>query len=299
MNTTSTTSTVALSPEFLARLERLALLARSTQLGMSKGERRSKRKGSSVEFADYRDYVQGDDLRHVDWNVYGRLEALYLKLFQEQEDLTVHLLVDASRSMAFGTPSKIEMAAKLASAIGYIGLVGYDRVSAEAFADGITHRLSPCRGKAQAGRMLSFFSAITADGRTALEESTKSYVLRNRAKGIAILFSDFLDPEGFEGSIRRLLQTNSDCYVVHILSREEIDPPIAGDLKLLDSEFSMHVEVSASPALIRRYKQNLEGFCESIRKYCLARGVGYVFAPSDESFERLTLDTLRHGGMLR
>jgi uncharacterized protein (DUF58 family) len=297
--TTNTITPTLLSPEFLSRLERLALMARKTQLGMAKGERKSKRRGSSVEFADYRDYVQGDDLRHVDWNIYGRLESLYLKLFHEQEDLTVHMLVDASRSMGFGTPPKIELATKLAAAIGYIGLVGYDRISAETFADGITHRLAPCRGRAHAGKLLAFLSAANADGRTALEESTKSYVMRNRAKGVAVLFSDFLDPEGYEGCLRRLLQSGSDCYAVHVLSREEIDPPIAGDLKLLDSEYATHVEVSASPSLIKRYKKNLEGFCESIRKYCLARGIGYIFAPSDEPLERLTLDALRRGGMFR
>lgn len=295
----ATETTPLLTPDFLARLERLALMARKTQLGLAKGERKSKRKGSSVEFADYRDYVQGDDLRHVDWNIYGRLESLYLKLFQEQEDLTVHLLIDASRSMGFGTPAKVEMATRLAAAIGYIGLVGYDRVSAEAFSEGRTHRLAPCRGRAHASKLLAFLSAVQADGRTALEDSTKSYVLRNRAKGVAVLFSDFLDPEGFEGCLRRLLVSGSDCYAVHILSRDEIDPPIAGDLKLLDSEMPMHVEVSASPSLLRRYKKNLEGFCESVRTYCLARGIGYIFAPSDESFERLTLDVLRRGGMVK
>ncbi|HRI86857.1 MAG TPA: DUF58 domain-containing protein [Candidatus Hydrogenedentes bacterium] len=299
MTSESTTCRELLSAQFLQRLEQLALTARKSQIGAAKGERKSKRKGTSVEFADYRDYVQGDDLRHVDWNIYGRLESLYLKLFHEQEDVTVHLLIDASRSMGFGTPAKIELAAKLAAAIGYIGLIGYDRVSAESFADGITHRLAPGRGRAQAPKLLSFLSGVRANGRTALEDSTKSYVLRNRAKGVAVLFSDFLDPEGFEGCLRRLQQSGSDCYAIHILSRDEIDPPIAGDLKLLDSEYAMHVEVSASPALLKRYKQNLEGFCESVRKQCLARGIGYIFAPSDEPFERLTLDVLRRGGMLR
>lgn len=299
MSTETSTNFGLLSAEFLQRLERLALVAKKLQLGMAKGERKSKRKGSSVEFADYRDYVQGDDLRHVDWNIFGRLESLYLKLFQEQEDLTVHLLIDASRSMAFGTPPKIVLATKLAAAIGYIGLVGYDRVSAESFADGMTHRLAPCRGRAHAGKLLTFLSAVRADGKTALEDSTKSYVMRNRAKGVAVLFSDFLDPEGYEGCLRRLLQSGSDCYAVHVLSREEIDPPIAGDLKLLDSEYAMHVEVSASPALLKRYKKNLEGFCESIRTYCLARGISYIFAPSDESLERLALDAFRRGGMFK
>lgn len=299
MSSQDVTAAALLSPEFLRRLERLAIAARKAQAGTSKGERRSKRKGSSVEFADYRDYVQGDDLRHVDWNIYGRLEALYLKLFQEQEDLTVHLLIDASRSMGFGQPPKIEFAAKLAAAIGYIGLVGSDRVSVEAFADGITHRLTPCRGRASAPKLLSFLAGLRADGKTALDSTTRSYFVRNGAKGVAVLISDFLDPEGFEGCVRRLTISGSDCYAIHVLSRDEIDPPIAGDLKLLDSEFGGHVEISASPALLKRYRDNVSGFCEAVRTFCLARGVGYLFAPSDEPFERLTLDVLRRGGLLK
>jgi len=299
MNVQDTSADLLLEPDFIRKLERLSIAARRVQLGVAKGERKSKRKGSSVEFADYRDYVQGDDLRHVDWNIYGRLGALYLKLFQEHEDLTVHLLVDASKSMAFGAPSKIQFAAKLAAAIGYIGLVGYDRVSAEAFSDVGTQRLLPCRGKASAHKLLTFMSSMSADGGTQLEQSTRSYVIRNRAKGVAVLLSDFLDPEGFEGCLRRLRQSGSDCYAIHVLSRAEIDPSVTGDLRLLDSETDTHVEVSASPALIKKYKENLSGFCEAIRRYCLAREIGYIFAPSDGPFERLTLDVLRSGGMLR
>ncbi|MCC6490817.1 MAG: DUF58 domain-containing protein [Candidatus Hydrogenedentes bacterium] len=288
-----------LEPDFLRKLERLSIAARHVQLGLAKGERKSKRKGSSVEFADYRDYVQGDDLRHVDWNIYGRLDALYLKLFQEHEDLTVHLLVDASRSMGFGAPSKIEFAARLAAAIGYVGLVGYDRVSAEAFSAAGVQRLVPCRGKASAHKLLDFMSRIVAEGGTQLEQNTKSYVIRNRSKGVAVLFSDFLDPNGFEGCLKRLRQSGSDCFAVHILSRAEIDPAITGDLRLLDSETQEYVEVSASPALLKRYKENLSGFCEAIRRFCLARGIGYIFAPTDGPFDRLTLDVLRSGGLFK
>ena len=213
-------SDMLLDTEFLRKLERLAIAARRVQLGSVKGERKSKRKGSSIEFADYRDYVQGDDLRHIDWNMFGRLDALYLKLFQDQEDLTVHLLLDASRSMSFGRPPKIEFAAKLAAAIGYIALVGYDRVSAEALGDAAPRRLPPSRGKASAHKLFSFIESIRASGGTHLDPSLKSYVLRNRAKGVAVLISDFFDEAGFEQSLRRLMQTGSDCYVIHVMSRD-------------------------------------------------------------------------------
>jgi uncharacterized protein (DUF58 family) len=285
-----------LEPEFLRKLERLAIGAKRVRLGHARGERKSKRKGSSVEFADYRDYVQGDDLRHIDWNILGRLDSLYLKLFQEQEDLTVHLLVDASKSMQFGSPSKISFAQKAAAAIAYIGLVGHDRVTAETFGEHPT-RLAPCTGKASTRKLLNYFASIEAGGATDLEAACRAYTIRNRAKGIKVFLSDFLDEAGFEGSLRRLAQTGSDVYVIHVLAPEEIDPKVTGDLKLLDSETGAHTEISVSPSLLRRYKENLTGFTEAIRSYCLARGMAYVLAPSDTPFERLTLEMLRRSGL--
>lgn len=286
-------------PDFLRKLEQLAIASKRVKLGVSKGERKSKRKGVSVEFADYRDYVQGDDLRHVDWNIFGRLDSLYLKLFQEQEDLTLHLLIDASESMAYGSPKKMEFACKLAAALGYVALASYDRVSVEAFSETTTRRLRPCRGKASATKLFSFIESISAEGGTHLEQSCRSYVLRNRAKGVAVLLSDFFDERGFEGSLRRLAQSGSDLYAVHVLSPDEISPLISGDLKLLDSESEEHTEISVSPALLKRYQKNVTGFQESIRRYCLARDIGYVFAPSDTAYDKLMLDLLRRGGMLR
>ena len=296
----ATTARTLLEPEFLRKLERLAIAAKRVQLGMTKGERKSKRKGSSVEFADYRDYVQGDDLRHVDWNIYARLDALYLKLFQEQEDLTVHLLIDASLSMGFGTPAKLEFACKLAAAIGYVGLVGYDRVSVEAFSEGQARRMRPVRGRASAMKLFSFIQAIEARGTTELERACRSHVVRNRAtKGIALIISDFFDPDGFEGCLRRLTQSGSDLYAVQVMAPEEIDPELSGDLKLVDCETSSFTEISVSRALMKRYKKNRDGFCESIRRFCLARGIGHFVVSSATPVEQLTLDVLRRGGMFR
>jgi len=289
-----------LDADFLRQIERLALISKRAQIGMAKGERKSKRKGSSVEFADYRDYVQGDDLRHIDWNLAGRLNTLYLKLFREQEDVTLHLLLDASASMAFGKPSKIGFACKVAAALGYIALVGYDRLSVEAFQHGATsHRLPACRGKASANKLFTFLQGIQTGGTTQLDDACRSYILRNRAKGVAVLFSDMLDPAGFEGCLRRLCMSGSDLYIVHTLARDEVDPPISGDLRLVDSETRAHTEISMSRTLLKRYRQNLDGFCDAIRRDCLARGIGYIPAVSDMPFERLTLDVLRRGGMLK
>jgi uncharacterized protein (DUF58 family) len=285
-----------LEPDFLRKLERLAISAKRVRLGHARGERKSKRKGSSVEFADYRDYVQGDDLRHIDWNILGRLDALYLKLFQEQEDLTVNLIVDASKSMQFGSPSKIAFARKAAAAIAYIGLVSNDRVAAEAFGERNV-RLAPCSGKASTRKLLEYFAGLEAGGSTNLEAACRAFNIRNRAKGITVILSDFLDEAGFEGGLRRLAQAGSEVYVIHVLAPEEIDPSVTGDLKLLDSETGAHTEISVSPTLLKRYKQNVTGFTEAIRAYCLARGMAYVFAPSDTPFERLTLEMLRRSGL--
>ena len=277
-------------------MERLAIGAKRVRLGHARGERKSKRKGSSVEFVDYRDYVQGDDLRHVDWNIFGRLDALYLKLFQEQEDLTLNLLIDVSKSMQFGTPSKIGFARKAAAAIGYIGLVSNDRVAAEAFGE-TPSRLAPCMGKASTRKLLQYFASLEAGGSTDLEAACRAHTIRNRTKGVTVILSDFLDEAGFEGSLRRLAQTGSEIYVLHVLAPDEIDPNVTGDLKLVDSETGAHTEISVSPALLRRYKKNLTGFTEAIRSYCLARGMTYVLTPSDTPFERLTLEMLRRSGL--
>lgn len=288
-----------LDPAFLRRLERLALVAKRTQLGVAKGERRSKRKGQSTEFADYRDYVQGDDLRHIDWNIYGRLNQLYLKLFQEQEDLTLHVLIDASRSMDFGTPTKLGFARKLAAAVAYIALVSYDRVSIEAFNGDAVQRLAPVRGKASAMKLFTFLQNVQAGGGTALEQQTRAYMLRNRARGVALLISDFFDETGYEGPIRRLTQSGSDAYAIHVLAPEEIEPSLTGDLKLVDSETQAFAEISVSRALLKRYKENRDGFCDEVRRFCLARGVGHYVVSSDTSVEELTLEVLRRGGLVK
>lgn len=287
-----------LEPAFLARLERLTLSARKVQLGVAKGERKSKRKGVSTDFADYRDYVQGDDLRHVDWNLYGRLESLHLKLFQDQEDLTLTLLVDASQSMAFGTPQKIDFARKLAAALGYVALVKYDRVAVEVIGGPTRQRLEPCRGRVSVRKFLSFAEGIQSGGAAQLDAACRHLAARQAKKGVVILVSDFLDEAGYEEPLRRLAQCG-EVYAVQVLAPEELNPQLSGDLKLIDAESGGFAEISVTGALLDGYRKRLDEFTEGIRRFCNARGMGHFLVSSATPVETFVLDTLRRGGVLR
>lgn len=286
-----------LSPAFLARLERLALAVKRTRTGVVKGERKSKRKGASTDFADYRDYVQGDDLRHLDWNIYARLETLYLKLFQEYEDLTLFLLIDASQSMAYGSPNKISFAKRMAAALAYIALVGGDRVVIEAPGARL-QRLEQLRGRHLAKRMFAFVESIEAGGAGSLERACRDFSLRNRRNGIVVFFSDLFD-DTWEDAIRQLIASGSDVYIVQTLAPEEISPRLSGDLRLVDSESGVAVEVSMSPTLSKRYETERNEFLTAVRKTVLSRGAVHLPVSSAMPVEQMTLDILRRGGLVR
>src|SRR4051794_28217598 len=223
-----------LAPEFLARLEQLELVSRKIFLGRMKGERRSKKKGQSVEFADYRNYVVGDDLRHLDWNLYARLDRLFIRLFMEEEDLHFYVLLDNSLSMDFGTPSKLHYARQVAAALGFIGLVNMDRVVIEAFNDRLTQRMPAMRGRRSLWRMLDYLAKIEPAGPSDLRQALRAFSMQCSGKGIVVLLSDLMDKGGYEEALRYLVARQLDIYVIQILSQEEIDPEIVGDLRLVD-----------------------------------------------------------------
>src|SRR4051812_17749869 len=232
----SSVATELLSPELLAQLERLELVTRKIFRGRMKGERRSKRKGQSVEFADFRNYVPGDDLRLLDWNLYARLDKLIIKLFLEEEDLHFYALIDASMSMDFGDPTKLQYAKQLAAALAFIGLVRADRVRIETIGQPPSARGPVLRGRASVWRMLSQIDSIQPGETTSLAAGVKSFCIRNPGKGIVLLMSDLMDKEGYETALRYFVSNEMDCYVVHILSQEELEPDVKGDLKLVDCE---------------------------------------------------------------
>ena len=288
-----------LEPEFLAKLEQLELVSRKVFLGRLKGERRSKRKGTSVEFADYRNYVVGDDLRRIDWNIYGRLDRLFLKLFLEEEDLHFFVLVDTSNSMDFGDPTKLHYAKQVAAALAFIALVNHDRLVIETFSDQIDLRLPPTRGRTQFWRALDFLEKLQPGGGSQLAPAMKNFSLRHAGKGIVVLISDLLDKGGYENALRYLVARQMDIYVIHVLSHEEVQPELAGDLRLVDAEDEDIAEITISGPLLKRYKQNLESFCSGARDFCNRRGITYLFTTNEQPFDRLILNYLRERGLVR
>ena len=293
-----TTTNKLLPPELLARIERLELVSRKVFRGRLKGERRSRRKGQSVEFADFRNYVPGDDLRFVDWNLYARLDKLFLKLFLEEEDLHVYFLVDASPSMEFGEPTKFFAAQQIAAALGFIGLCRGDRVKIEFL--GARNSSSPVlRGRSQLWRMLEFVESRKADEVFSLTDSIKQFSLRNTGRGICVLVSDLMDKSGYEPALRMLVGRQMDVFVLHLLSPEEMEPDLKGDLKLIDCEDDDEAEISVSQALLKRYQATLAAFVDQARKFCSQRGITYLLARSDQSTDLMINQYLRQRGLVR
>ena len=288
-----------LTPEFMAKLGALGVVSKKILAGKLRGERRSKKRGESIEFADHRQYSQGDDLRRIDWNLYGRLEKLFLKLFLAEEDLSVYLLIDASRSMDFGSVNKFDYARKVAAAVAYIGISNLDRVSLTVNAGGKEHTLSNIRGKNQVFRLFDFLSKIKPDGGTDLADAAKRFVIRNRRPGVVLMISDFLDPQGFEAPLRVLAGNRMDVFAVHILAKEEVDPVLTGDFLLVDSETGDRLDVTASRRLVENYQKTVRGFCSSLQQFCAARGIAYLFASTELPFEALVLSYLRTAGLVR
>ncbi len=283
---------------FLRQLERLQLLMRSPVRGGLKGGRRSVKRGQSVEFADYRDYALGDDLRQLDWNVYARLEKLFVKLFIEEEDVTVTLLIDASASMAAGSPAKLVFAKRAAAALGYIGLASEDRVAVSALAGRIARRRAAMRGSGRVFRLLADLSAIEpAEGPTDLVAAVRHAAAQLHGRGVVILISDLLDPAA-DKVIRELAATGSELIVIHVLSPDELDPPLMGDLRLVDSETGERVDITADLATVDAYKARLAAWKGDFADLAAKRRASYVDLASDVNLADLMFAELRRRRVL-
>ena len=288
-----------LDAKFMARLDGLDVLSRKILQGKLQGERRSKRRGQSVEFADHRPYVVGDDLRFVDWNIYGRLNQLFLKLFLEEQDLTVHILADTSASMSVGNPSKELFAKKLTAALGYISLVNNNRLTVSLFADGVRSQLANMRGRQYLSQMAELLLTTECDGFSDFEKACHDVAAGRIGSGVTIVISDFLFKQGYDAALRRLIGARYDLYVIQVLSPQEISPELTGDLKLLDIEDMDAAEITVSSALIKYYKRNLAAYCSELRDFCRHRDAAYVQANSADSVEALVLNYLRRIQLLR
>jgi uncharacterized protein (DUF58 family) len=290
---TAPSSPDLLTPDFLAQLERFALISRRAFRGRVKGERRSPRKGSSVEFSDYRAYGVGDDIRYVDWNIYGRLDRLYLKLFVDEEDLCLHLLLDASTSMDFGAPSKLHYGAQLAAALGFVGLVNLERVGVGVLRARMAEGWSPARGRGQILGLMEFLGALRPSGLTSLGDGMTQYALRARESGLAVLISDLLDPAGYESGLKALLERRFDVHVVHVLATEEMNPSFGGDLRLVDAETGETRDLTLDGEAVKAYRQRLHDFLERAEQFCRSREISYHRVVTDTPVEAFVLSQLK------
>lgn len=288
-----------LTPEFMARLNALGVVSKKILAGKLRGERRSRKKGESLEFADYRNYAQGDDLRRIDWSLYARLERLFIKLFQAEEDLSVYLLLDASASMNFGSVNKFDYARKVAAAVAYIAMVNFDRINLGVYQGGNELYLSDMRGKKQILRLFDFLGKVSPGGEIRLLDAARHFLLRHRRPGICLVLSDFLDPQGFEAPLKGLVARRMDVFAIHVLAPEEVEVELTGDFLLVDSETGERLDVTASRRLAESYRKTVRGFCSSMQQFCAGHGITYLFASTDLPFEALVLNYLRLVGLVK
>jgi uncharacterized protein (DUF58 family) len=295
--------TTRFDDRFLRKLESLVIAVRRLSAGQMRGTRRSRRVGAGIEFADHRDYVAGDDLRYLDWNLYGRLERLALRVYEEDEDLSIDVLVDASASMATGAPaaSKLDLALQVGAALGYVGLANLDRVAVTALGDEAPAALPPARGKARILPILRQLDGVRAAGRTALGAGVRALLARRREghRGLVILISDFYDPAGYRPALDLLRHHKLEVAAIQISAPEELAPSLRGDVRLRDVETGETRELTISPAVLADYRARREALVRGLEGYCRERGVPCFAVVSDQTFDAVVLRMFRAGGLLR
>jgi uncharacterized protein (DUF58 family) len=282
---------------FLQKLEYLKLMSRHILPGRQRGEHRARKRGSGHEFADHRQYVPGDDTRHVDWKAWLRLERLLLRLFEEEADLPIDIFVDASRSMALGTPAKFDYARRVGAALAWVGLLNHDRVGLVAFGDGVREVMPQRRGRARVFSAFRFLEQLSADGATDLEETFRAALGGRRRRGLVVVVSDFLAPQGADRGFDVLRYAGHDVFAVHVVSPEEARPDLDGEAVLIDAEDA--TELRVSPAHLRAYAAAFEQHCDRIEAYCRHHGWGYARAHTDTPFEDLVLRIFQQERFLR
>lgn len=290
-----------LDSRLMARLDRLDVVSRKIFAGKIHGERRSRRRGQSVEFADFRNYSHGDDLRFVDWNIYARLDRLFLKLFLEEEDLSMVIALDMSMSMDGGNPNKFDYARRLAMALGYIGLVNNNRVSLFGFGSQRVERLTGLRGRRRTREMGRWLLDRSAEGDGGFTDGMRTIALGGQGRGVLLILSDFLFPDGYEKGLNYVAGRGFDVFALQLLSPEEMDPArhgLAGDMRLIDSETGKEVEVTASTAVLTQYRKSLETYIAELRDFSVRRSITHQVVETSLDLDTLLLDYLRRRGLL-
>jgi uncharacterized protein (DUF58 family) len=285
--------------DFLRKLEVLNVIARKILSGHLRAQRQSTRRGSGVEFSDYRPYSEGDDFRRVDWNIYRRLGEFVLKLYREEEQLTLAVLLDVSRSMAYGESEKLTYGKRVGAAIAYIGLCNLDRVHVVPFTDSLNGGLLGLRGKGKIFDIFTYLSGLEPEGRTDLASVLKAYTQKVRKRCLAVVISDFLDLDGFAVGLKALRYFRNEVYAIHLLDPKEEDPPLRGDLRLTDMETGAGRDLTITDGLRERYRRALAAHIERVRQFCMRNEIGYTLGRTSIPFDDLVLGILRQGGLIQ
>ncbi len=284
---------------FLKKLEYLHMVSRKVFTGRLRAERRTRKTGSGIEFADHRKYTWGDDFRYIDWNLYGRIDKLLLRLFEEEEDLYIYILLDCSQSMRIGDPMKLHYAMKLGAALAYIGLANLDRVALIPFSDHIHGRMPPARGKGRIFKIFEFLRNVEMGGDTNLDECITKFIHQNKRRGLAIVISDFYDPSGFEAGINTLRYNKFEPFMLQVYDEREANPALHGDLALVDCETGALKEVTITRSLLEAYKREHDKYMNELSDFCTARAIPYFRTHTKVPFDELVLTIFRQGGFLR
>ncbi|HEY2492108.1 MAG TPA: DUF58 domain-containing protein [Paenibacillus sp.] len=304
-----------LSSQLLPRLERLSLGAGRRVAGTLQGKRRSRRLGSSLEFADYRPYSPGDDIRRFDWSVYARTGKPFIRQFMDEQELMVSLYVDCSTSMDFGerkakantdgaseVPTKLLYAKQLAASIGYIALCSYERLQAVNYSRSLDSRLPILRGRGAIHRLFQFLEEAPVGGEGSLAACLSEPGAIPRLPGMTWIFSDFWLSEGEEeigNALSRLAGAGQEVVLVHIVSQEEMNPTLSGDLRLVDSEIGTGKDVSLTGKVLQTYKKEWESYQHFLSSYAAERGISYVLIPNDTPIEEAVFGILAESGLVR
>jgi len=285
--------------EFQRKLDYLAMVSRRVFSGAMRAERRTKKTGSGVEFADHRDYAPGDDFRYLDWHAYQRFDRLLIRLYEEEEDLSIYFIVDTSSSMAFGDGEKLRQAKRLCAALAYVGLANLDRIAIVTATDEISGRMQSTRGKARIFRIFRFLRGVRAEGVTDLGEAMKTFVAQHKRRGLAVLLTDLYDPLGFERGINVLRYNKFEPFVLHIVDPSEAKPDLKGDVRVYDCESGEEREVTVTAKVLLRYGQAYRDYLDEAQRFCTSRQVSYFRADVNIPFDELILRVFRRGGFLR
>lgn len=279
-------------------LKKLESLKLNSSIILNKGYgggRKSKSKGSSVEFSDFREYAPGDDFRKIDWNAYGRFHKLFIKLFMEEREANINIFIDNSKSMDFGNPKKSTIGKQLALAIGYLSLVNMDRVNIYTSKEGKLEGLEGLSGKNNAYRLAGYLDSIDFHESEDVFSLTKT---RSYKRGISIIISDLFS-DGFEEIVKYLAFMNQSIAVLNVLSVEEINPLYSGDIRLIDSETEEGKDISITQSVISSYEKTLQKFINRNKEICRKFSCQYSLISNQLSIEAIIFDNLTSAGILR